>query len=83
MEATFDHRSSTWNIYPNGPVDYEFKIEQEVHSLGLGVQQQQQQGGYVIHFANNAHRLNTKKEIVEYYHAAAGWPVKKTWIKAI
>ena len=27
--------------------------------------------------------MNTKKEIVEYYHAAAGWPVKKTWIVAI
>ena len=27
--------------------------------------------------------MNTKREIVEYYHAAAGWPVKKTWIKVI
>ena len=49
MEATFDHQTSTWNIYPDGPVDYEFKKEQEVNSLGLGdslglvVQQQQQQ----------------------------------------
>ena len=25
MEATFDHQTSTWNIYPNGPVDTEFK----------------------------------------------------------
>ena len=40
MEATFDHRTSTWNIYPDRPVDYEFKKEQEVHSLGLGVQGQ-------------------------------------------
>ena len=82
MEATFDHRTSTWNIYPDRPVDYEFKKEQEVHSLGLGVQEQQQQGGYVIHLANNAYRLNTKKEIVEYYHVAAGWPVKKISIAA-
>ena len=80
MEATFDHRTSKWNIYPNGPVDYEFKKEQKVNSLGLGVQEQQQQGKYVIHLASNAYRLNTKKEIIEYYHAAAGWPVKKTWI---
>ena len=74
-------------IYPNGPVPYEFKEEQEVESLGLGVQQQQQQqqqqGGYVIHLANNAYRLTTKKEIVELYHASAGWPVKKTWIAAL
>ena len=26
--------------------------------------------------------MTTKKEIVEFYHAAAGWPVKKTWIAA-
>ena len=26
--------------------------------------------------------MTTKKAIVEYYHAAAGWPVKKTWIVA-
>ena len=85
MEAVFDHRTSTWDIYPDGPVPYEFKKEQEIESLGLGVQQQQQQqtGGYVIHFANNAYRLTTQKEIVEFYHAAAGWPVKKTWIAAI
>ena len=43
MEATFDHRTITWNTYPDGPFDYEFKKEQEVNSLGLGVQQQQQQ----------------------------------------
>ena len=83
MEGIFDDHTSTWNIHPDGPVDYEFKKEQEVDSLGLGVQQQQQQGGYIIHLANNVHRSTTKKEIVEYYHAVAGWPVKKTWIAAI
>ena len=25
MEAVFDNRTSTWNIYPDGPVKYEFK----------------------------------------------------------
>ena len=61
MEAVFDNRTSTWNIYPDGPVPYKFKKEQEVESLGLGVQkqqqqqQQQQQQEYVIHLANNAY----------------------------
>ena len=39
--------------------------------------------GIVVHFANNVYWLNTKQEVVEYYHTAAGWPVKKTWISAI
>ena len=82
IEAVFDDRTSNWNLYPDGPVPYKFKKEQEVDSLGLGVQRQEQ-GGYVIHLANNTYRLTTKKEIVEYYHAAVGWPVKKTWIAAI
>ena len=56
MEAVFDNRTSTWNIYPDGPVPYEFKKEQEVDPLGLGVQKQQhQQEEYVIHLANNAY----------------------------
>ena len=38
MEEVFDNRTSTWNIYPDGPVPYEFKKEQEVDPLGLGVQ---------------------------------------------
>ena len=54
MEAKFDHRTSTWDIYPDGPVPYEFKKGDEVEPLGLGMQQQQT-GGYVIHFANNAY----------------------------
>ena len=33
--------------------------------------------------ANNAHRLKTKKEILAFYHAAAGWPTKPTWAAAI
>ena len=37
----------------------------------------------MINLASNAYRLKTQKEIVEFYHAAAGWPVKKTWIAAI
>ena len=39
MEAVFNDQTSTWNIYPDGPIPYEFKVEQEVESLGLGVQQ--------------------------------------------
>ena len=70
MEAVFNERTSTWNMFPDKPVQYNFKKEQEVAAYGLGVQQKQ--GGYVIHLANNAYRLTTKKEIVEYYHAAAG-----------
>ena len=58
--------------YPDGPADYEFKKEQEVNLLGLGVQQQHQQGGYIIHLTHNASRLMRKKEIVEYNHAAVG-----------
>ena len=27
--------------------------------------------------------MTTRKENVEFYHAAVGWPVKKTWIAAI
>ena len=36
MEAVFDDQTSTWNIYPNGPILYEFKEKQEVESLRLG-----------------------------------------------
>ena len=54
MEAVFDDRTSTWNIYPDGPVSYEFKKKQEVESLGLGVQQQEQRG-YIIYLANNTY----------------------------
>ena len=77
MEAVFDDRTSTWNINPDCPVPYKFKEQQIVESLGLGVEQQQEQGGYVIHLANNAYQLTTKKEIVEFYHTAVRWPVKK------
>ena len=24
MKASFDHQTSTWNIYPDGPVEYDF-----------------------------------------------------------
>ena len=83
MEVVFDERIRTRNIYPNGLVSYDFKEKQEVDSLELGItqqqqQQQQQQGGYAIHLANNAYRLTTKKEIVEFYYATAGWLVKRT-----
>ena len=35
MEIEFDHRTSTWNVYPNKPVQYEFSKKQKVKSLGL------------------------------------------------
>ena len=37
MEAVFDARTSTWNIFPNDPVSYEFKEKQEVDAFELGV----------------------------------------------
>ena len=52
--------------------------------MGLGVQtEQHKHPGVVIHLANNTYCFDTKTELVEFYHAAAGWPVKKTWIAAI
>ena len=41
------------------------------------------QQGPVQQLANNAYRIETKKELIEFYHKAAGHPVKKTWIAAI
>ena len=37
MEAVFDDQTSTWNIYPDGPMPYDFKEKQKVDSLGLGI----------------------------------------------
>ena len=40
----------------------------------------------IQHLANNAYRIETKKELIEYiefYHKTTGHPVKKTWIPAI
>ena len=31
----------------------------------------------------NVYELRTQREMVKYYHAAAGFPVKATWVKAI
>ena len=42
-----------------------------------------QQKGPVQHLANNAYRIETKRELIEFYHKAAGHLVKKTWIAAI
>ena len=41
MEAKFDPHSSTWNLYPDGPVQYEFTEAQKVKPLGLGVQREE------------------------------------------
>ena len=39
--------------------------------------------GPIEHLANNAYRIETKKELLEFYHKVGGHPVKKTWIAAI
>ena len=39
--------------------------------------------GPIQHLANNAYQIETKKELIELYHKAAGHSVKKTWIAAI
>ena len=36
MEAEFDQQTSTWNVYPDKPVQYEFSERQKVKLLGLG-----------------------------------------------
>ena len=38
MEAEFDCQTSTWNVYPDGPVPYEFSDKQKGNPLGLGEQ---------------------------------------------
>jgi len=59
----------------------------EAHSATWDVYPSQtkpkQQKGPIKHIANNAYRIETKKELIEFYHKAAGHPVKKTWIAAI
>jgi hypothetical protein len=32
---------------------------------------------------HNVYELRTQPELVRYYHAAAGFPTKPTWLKAI
>ena len=41
------------------------------------------QKGPIQHLANNAYRIETKKELIGFYHKATGHLVKKTWIPAI
>jgi hypothetical protein len=36
-----------------------------------------------LNLAQNIQRLNTKEQLCEYLHQAAGHPVKKTWLAAI
>ena len=35
------------------------------------------------HKANNVHRIRSKKVLIDYYHRAAGFPMKKTWLAAL
>ncbi len=32
---------------------------------------------------HNVYKLKTQPELVRYYHAAAGFPTKPSWLKAI
>ena len=72
MTAHFDEASLTWDVYPkqqNGKTTRTAAIPPTA--------------GMTMTFAGNAYRINTKKELVNFYRAAAGWPVKTTWIAAI
>ena len=69
MGAHFDPSSSTWNVYPDGPDPY--PIPNSDTHLSLDAKADITPGIFA-HFANNVCCLNTKQEIVEYYHAAAG-----------
>ena len=42
-----------------------------------------QQHPLPISHINNVYNLKAKPELIRYYHAAAGFPTKPTWIKAI
>ena len=80
MRAQFDTLSSTWNVYPDRLFLSVIINKEETCSCRATITPTP---GIIIHFANNLYCLNTKKEIVEYYHATAGWPVKKTLNTAI
>ena len=76
MQAQFDSSTSTWNDYPSGQVQYDLTNAQKDQFYSLGTTATQS-NGIVVHFDNNIYCLRTKQEIVEYYHAAAGWSVKR------
>ena len=67
---------------PGWETNHEDK-QKQAQRLGLGAATSLMVTGIVVHLVNNAYKLKTQKEIVEFYLAAAGWPVKKTWIAAI
>ena len=72
MTAHFDEASLTWDVYPKQQVGQTANTTTMPPAAGM-----------TMTFAGNAYRINTKKELVSFYHAAAGWPVKSTWIAAI
>ena len=72
LKARFDATSNSWNVFPDKFIPYTFSPTTKVDKI------KSLQGGLIVHLANNAYKLTTQKEIVKFYHAAAGWPVKKT-----
>ena len=72
MAGHFDEASLTWDVYPR---------QQTRQTSATAVTQPE--AVMTMTFAGNAYRINTKKELVSFYHGAAGWPVKKTRIDAI
>ena len=37
----------------------------------------------LFNIASNVHQIRSKEILCDYLHQAAGYPVKKTWLKAI
>ena len=35
------------------------------------------------HQSNNVHCIQSKKVLIDYYHRAAGYPIKRTWLEAL
>ena len=54
-----------------------------VPSSYLQQQQQQQQQPSTHETVNNVYELRSKAEMVQFYHAAAGFPTKRTWVRAV
>jgi hypothetical protein len=69
LAAPFDQQSLTWKttVQPTRVVPVASTV----------------QPPRVVPVANNVHRLRTKEQLCDYFHRAAGHPVKKTWLAAI
>ena len=58
-------------------------VKKNWYNLWAQAYREKKHPGVVVHLANSAYQLQTKKELVEFYHAADGWLVKKTRIATI